>query len=219
MWLELLESFLGVEGNPNPFDTSEGSITIVDLTCPFVDSETACVLFSICLDLFCSTLSTTGKIVALGEAHKFMSQSASSQQFANSVIQNIRLQRHLGVCTVISTQDPHIHPELLELSSFIVMHRFDSPRWFGTLRKHVGFYSTTEFGNSAEDRETDKNVANAFEQIMCLNAGQALVYYPRLMTVDHRGDFEKIVVLGAKLIKVQVRKRLTLDGGVTKTAL
>ncbi|KAK6517613.1 hypothetical protein TWF281_004262 [Arthrobotrys megalospora] len=217
--LELLESFLGAEENPNPFDASEGSITIVDLTCPFVDSETACVLFSICLDLFCSTPTTTGKIVALDEAHKFMSQTASSQQFANSVIQNIRLQRHLGLRTVISTQDPHVHPELLELSSFIIMHRFDSPRWFSTLRKHVGFHNITETGNSTEDRETNEQAASAFEQIMSLNAGQALVYCPRLMTVDYRAGLEKVVRLGNKLIMMQVRKRLTFDGGVTKTAV
>ncbi|KAK6338575.1 hypothetical protein TWF730_002638 [Orbilia blumenaviensis] len=217
--LELLESFLGAEDNPNPFDASEGSITIVDLTCPFVDSETACVLFSICLDLFCSSPSTTGKIVALDEAHKFMSQTSSSQQFAKSVIQNIRLQRHLGLRTVISTQDPHVHPELLELSSFIIMHRFDSPRWFATLRKHVGFLNTTESGNSAEDREINEHAASAFETIMNLNAGQALVYCPRLMTVDYRGEQERVVRLGNRLISMQVRKRLTQDGGVTKTAL
>ncbi|KAF3217775.1 hypothetical protein TWF192_010913 [Orbilia oligospora] len=217
--LELLESFLGAEGNPNPFDASEGSITIVDLTCPFVDSETACVLFSICLDLFCSSPSTTGKIVALDEAHKFMSQTTSSQQFAKSVIQNIRLQRHLGLRTVISTQDPHVHPELLELASFIVMHRFDSPRWFNTLRKHVGFHNTSENGDTAEDIETSRQAASAFEMIMNLNAGQALVYCPRLMTVDYRQNNEKVVRLGTRLIRMQVRKRLTLDGGITKTAL
>ncbi|KAK6352035.1 hypothetical protein TWF718_005184 [Orbilia javanica] len=217
--LELLESFLGSEDNPNPFDAAEGSITIVDLTCPFVDSETACILFSICLDLFCASPSTTGKIVALDEAHKFMSQTSSSQHFAKSVIQNIRLQRHLGVRTVISTQDPHVHPELLELASFIIMHRFDSPRWFSTLRKHVGFHNTREGGDSAEDRESREQAASAFEMIMNLNAGQALVYCPRLLTVDYRGGDQRVIRLGTRLIKMQVRKRLTLDGGVTRNAI
>ncbi|KAK6499524.1 hypothetical protein TWF506_004154 [Arthrobotrys conoides] len=217
--LELLESFLGAEGNANPFDASEGSITIVDLTCPFVDPETACVLFSICLDLFCSSPSTTGKIVALDEAHKFMSQTASSQQFAKSVIQNIRLQRHLGLRTIISTQDPHVHPELLELASFIIMHRFDSPRWFNTLRKYVGFHNTVEGYDVAEELGTGGPAAESFNLIMSLNAGQALVYCPRLLTVDYREGKEMIVRLGTRLIVMQVRKRLTLDGGVTKNAL
>lgn len=148
-----------------------------------------------------------------------MSQTASSQQFAKSVIQNIRLQRHLGLRTVISTQDPHVHPELLELASFIVMHRFDSPRWFNTFRKHVGFHNTSEGENTAKDRETSKLAASAFETIMNLNAGQALVYCPRLLTVDYREVDEKVVRLGTRLIRMQVRKRLTMDGGVTKTAL
>lgn len=67
---DLLESFIGAETNPNLFVGSEGSITIVDLTCPFVDAETACILFSICLDLYSGSASNTGKIVALDEAHK-----------------------------------------------------------------------------------------------------------------------------------------------------
>ncbi|KAJ6260795.1 hypothetical protein Dda_5025 [Drechslerella dactyloides] len=220
--LELLESFIGAEQNPTPFTPVAGSVTIVDLTCPFVDAETACVLFSICLDLYSSAPSDTGKVVALDEAHKasYIENEISDTEFANSVIQNIRLQRHLGLRTIISTQDPQVHPELLELASFIIMHRFDSPRWFKTLRSHVGFDAENDTSASAEEEaEANRRATTAFEQIMCLNTGEAYLYCPQLATVEQRAYKQEIVRLGNKLLKVRIRKRLTKDGGVSKNVL
>lgn len=69
--LELLESFLDLEGNTDAFDFGAGGITIVDLSCPFVDENTACVLFNICLGVYLQDSSIkSGKIVAVDEAHK-----------------------------------------------------------------------------------------------------------------------------------------------------
>ncbi|EPS36678.1 hypothetical protein H072_9743 [Dactylellina haptotyla CBS 200.50] len=227
MRLELLESFIGSEKNPNQFSAAPGTITIVDLTCPFVDAETACLLFSICLDLFGSASCNTGKIVALDEAHKFMSNRASSQRFAESIIQNIRLQRHLGLRTVISTQDPDVHSELLELSNFIIMHRFDSPRWLEVLKHHVGFGDNNllparaiEGGWGAWDEPVKTSKPpGIFDEIMGLNPGEALLYCPQLVTVESQEGYEKTALLRNRMIKVLVRRRLTKDGGVTRTAL
>ena len=47
-----------------------GTLTIVDLSCPFVDESSACALFSICLDLFLESRNTASRIVALDESHK-----------------------------------------------------------------------------------------------------------------------------------------------------
>ena len=47
-----------------------GSLTIVDLSCPFVDESAACVMFNICLALFLEDREKAGHIVALDEAHK-----------------------------------------------------------------------------------------------------------------------------------------------------
>ena len=47
-----------------------GSLTIVDLSCPFVDESAACVMFNICLALFLEDREKAGRIVALDEAHK-----------------------------------------------------------------------------------------------------------------------------------------------------
>ncbi len=47
-----------------------GSLTIVDLSCPFVDESAACAMFNICLALFLEERGDTGRIIALDEAHK-----------------------------------------------------------------------------------------------------------------------------------------------------
>ena len=47
---------------------SQGRLTIIDLTDPVIDSESACVLFDICLAIFLEKTSC-GKVVALDEAH------------------------------------------------------------------------------------------------------------------------------------------------------
>lgn len=52
------------------WDFKPGALTIVDLSCHFVDESSACALFSICLDLFLESRNTASRIVALDEAHK-----------------------------------------------------------------------------------------------------------------------------------------------------
>ncbi len=52
------------------WDFKPGTLTIVDLSCPFVDESSACALFRICLDLFLESRNTASRIVALDEAHK-----------------------------------------------------------------------------------------------------------------------------------------------------
>lgn len=94
MRLQLLESFLDLSGRPNqpqpplrgsnrkfrgaahakPGNTvwrfEKGSLTIVDLSCPFVDENDACALFNICLGIFLEGRGKEGRVVALDEAHK-----------------------------------------------------------------------------------------------------------------------------------------------------
>ena len=47
-----------------------GGITIVDLSYPFVDVNTACSLFNICMGIYLESNSRTSKIIAVDEAHK-----------------------------------------------------------------------------------------------------------------------------------------------------
>lgn len=78
MRLNLLESFLEprpVLGKKKSNSTDiwsfeKGSLTIIDLSCPFVDENDACALFNLCLSLFLENRSDGGCLVALDEAHK-----------------------------------------------------------------------------------------------------------------------------------------------------
>ena len=47
-----------------------GSLTIIDLSCPFVDESAACTMLNICLAIFLEDRKETSRIVALDEAHK-----------------------------------------------------------------------------------------------------------------------------------------------------
>ena len=49
-----------------------GSLTIVDLSCPFVDESEACAMFNICLSIFLEDRKKVSRIVALDEVHKVM---------------------------------------------------------------------------------------------------------------------------------------------------
>lgn len=81
MRLQLLESFM----EPNSqwtrstrpaaspetvWDFQPGSLTVVDLSDPFLSSEDACVLFSIALSIFMEERTRCGRVVAMDEAHK-----------------------------------------------------------------------------------------------------------------------------------------------------
>lgn len=47
-----------------------GSLTIVDLSCQFIDESAACALFNMCLSIFLDDRQDVGRIIALDEAHK-----------------------------------------------------------------------------------------------------------------------------------------------------
>lgn len=71
MRLGLLESFLDMKDScPEP-QFLPGEITIMDMSCPFVDANTACILFEIGLQKYLQHKST-GKMIVLDEAHKVL---------------------------------------------------------------------------------------------------------------------------------------------------
>ena len=71
-WIEAYEETLRQEAvrQGKLWDFAPGSLTIVDLSCPFVDDSAACALFAICLELFLESRGDVGRVVALDEAHK-----------------------------------------------------------------------------------------------------------------------------------------------------
>jgi len=151
-----------------------GALTIVDLSDPFVDPASACVLFDICLALFLEDQTGIGKVIALDEAHKFMNGTAVSEVFTQSLLTVIREQRHKGARVIIATQEPTISPKLLDLCSMTIVHRFTSPEWLETLKKHLAAASSSA-GNNRQDAEA------LFREIVQLNVGESLLFSPTAM--------------------------------------
>ena len=67
--LDLLESFLDLDSSSTDLAFGAGEVTIIDMSCPFVDSNTACVLFKIAIKKYLES-SVAGKMIVLDEAHK-----------------------------------------------------------------------------------------------------------------------------------------------------
>ncbi|KAF8244386.1 hypothetical protein K440DRAFT_609685 [Wilcoxina mikolae CBS 423.85] len=198
--LDLLESFLDLENRDACFEFGPGSLTVVDLSCPFVDENTACVLFNICIGVYLgSEASDKGRIIAVDEAHKYMTDTPASKVLTDRLLSVIREQRHYGVRVIISTQEPTISPRLMDLSSATIIHRFTSPEWYNILRTHISV-----FQGGAEGMDL-------FEHIIGLDVGEALVFAPSAFVAY--SDEVMPRKLNSELVKVAVRKRVTWDGG------
>ncbi|KAM0249659.1 hypothetical protein ACHAQJ_008956 [Trichoderma viride] len=172
-----------------------GQLTIIDLSCPCVTEETACSLFNICLSLFLEQNPNIGRVVALDEAHKYMTDTAECAVLTEALLSNIRLQRHLGLRVIISTQEPTISPKLLDLCSITIVHRFTSPDWLQSLKKHLAGASIAP---PANDQPTSNGLSNGdtkndlvklrpspndlatelFSKIVALRRGEALLFCP-----------------------------------------
>ncbi|KAL7912662.1 hypothetical protein GGI35DRAFT_476499 [Trichoderma velutinum] len=166
-----------------------GQLTIVDLSCPCVTEETACSLFNICLELFIQHKSNVGLVVALDEAHKYMTDTVESEMLTARLLENIRVQRHVGIRVIISTQEPTISPKLLDLCSVTIVHRFSSPDWMHSLRQHLAGASIASVATDEETENGDGKAANIrpnsndlakelFHKIVDLRRGEALLFCP-----------------------------------------
>ncbi|KAK2739634.1 hypothetical protein FQN55_009370 [Onygenales sp. PD_40] len=239
MRLQLLESFLqkpstGMLGkyrttNPalpeeNVWDFPKGSLTIIDLSCPFVDENDACSLFNIGLSIFMERRSESGRIVALDEAHKFLTtNSREAINLTDSLLSIVRQQRHLATRVIIATQEPTLSLSLLDLCNVTIVHRFTSPAWYKTLRGHLA--------GAVFDGESTYTSDGLFSRIVTLRTGEALVFCPSAMLdlAREKGDEVssagtdgavtstlrplQVKELGAKYARIRIRKRVTTDGG------
>ncbi|KAK0767046.1 hypothetical protein N5P37_000778 [Trichoderma harzianum] len=255
--LETLESFMVKEqvvhiskkkaiqsqGKANSWEPKTGQLTIIDLSCPCVTEETACSLFNICLSLFLEQSPQVGRVVALDEAHKFMTDTAECQVLTESLLSNIRLQRHLGLRVIISTQEPTISPKLLDLCSVTIVHRFTSPDWLQSLKKHLagaslsllskGQHTPNGLPNGDDKingvrsvRENPSDVAaELFGKIVALRRGEALLFCPSgivgvrttAIKTENGSPAKKtspqLIKLSYGHLKIRVRERITQDGG------
>jgi hypothetical protein len=80
----------------------------------------------------------TKRDTVLDEAHKYLTDTGTASRLTDTLLTIIRQQRHENMRVLISTQEPTVVPsQSLDLCSFILAHRFSSPRWLKHLAEHV----------------------------------------------------------------------------------
>ncbi|PHH79780.1 hypothetical protein CDD80_3773 [Ophiocordyceps camponoti-rufipedis] len=216
----------------NSWAPQPGELTIVDLSCPCVTPDAACALFNICVSLFIEQDPTIGRVIALDEAHKYMthSEDGASSTLTETLLSIIRLQRHVATRVIVSTQEPTVSPKLLDLSSVTIVHRFTSPAWLRSLKQHL---ATDGASDGADDSTPDDSSSAAslvdvrqsdFEskllgKILALGQGEAFLFSPSsIIDVSEdaaHGNDVRPIKLGSGAIKIHIRKRVTEDGGRT----
>lgn len=170
------------------------NLVIVDLTDPLLSKEEANGLFQVITEQFRSISVEGGKLLALDEAHKFM-VGDESDGLSEAIVNVARLMRHDGMRLAVSTQSPKaLAPELLELVSVAVLHKFHSQDWWSYLRRKLPLPE------------------EAWNQILRLRSGNALVFASRQAFASR-----SIGANDPQLVPLRVRRRITADFGSSRT--
>ena len=219
---------LGMKGDC--IAVERGTLTIIDLSDPFVDASTACILFDICLGIILKrhkeVVTTSrippGLIITLDEAHKFLDKGTPSADiFTSSLLTTIREQRHNAARVIIATQEPTISEKLLDLCSVSIIHRFSSPAWFTTLATHLGGASSMTSEKAEEDTAVKRE--ELFKQILALQVGESLVFSPtswvRGGALPGGGDAAEPARLGSGVLRMKTRERKGDDSGKTRNVV
>ncbi len=148
-----------------------GRLIIVDLRDEFIDKDDALGLFVIMLNIFAGVKEYQGlrfnKFIVFDEAHKYM----DNKDLTSTIVTAIREMRHKGVSMMIASQDPMSLPtEIIELSSIMLMHKFNSPQWVKHVQKSIIQLQTLSSSDMASlvpgeaylwaTKSTDKGVTN-----------------------------------------------------------
>jgi DNA helicase HerA-like ATPase len=169
-----------------------GRLVIVDLRDELVEKDEALGLFVVLLQLFAETTyegRPFNKLVVFDEAHKYI----DNPDLVAGLVEVVREMRHKGTSIMVASQDPPSVPtSLIELSTQIILHKFNSPAWL----KHV------QKANVALESLTSSKLA-------ALGPGEAYVWSSKAT--------DDAFTNGA--VKIRCRPRATQHGGGTKTAL
>jgi hypothetical protein len=169
-----------------------GRLLIVDLRDEFIEKDEALGLFVVLLQIFADAkyrAQRFNKLVVFDEAHKYI----ESPDLVDGLVSVVREMRHKGTSVLVASQDPPSVPiALIELSSQIILHRFNSPAWL----KHV--------------QKANASLSNvSAEQMARLATGEAYVWSSRATDP----------VFSREAVRVLCRPRVTAHGGSTKTAV
>jgi hypothetical protein len=169
-----------------------GRLIIVDVRDEFIEKDQALGLFVVLLQLFADAKhdgKAFNKLVVFDEAHKYI----DSPDLVAGLVEVVREMRHKGTSIMVASQDPPSVPvSLIELSSQIILHKFNSPAWL----KHI------QKANAALGGLTSEKMAH-------LRPGEAYLWSSKAT--------DDAFCKGA--IKVKCRPRVTQHGGATKTAV
>jgi len=174
-----------------------GRLIIVDLRDEFIEKDEALGLFVVLLQLFADAklVGDDGeehpfnKLVVFDEAHKYI----ESPDLVAGLVEVVREMRHKGTSIMVASQDPPSVPvSLIELSSQIILHKFNSPAWLKHLQKANAALGGLNPGRMAH-----------------LRPGEAYVWSSKAT--------DDSFTSGA--VKVKLRPRVTQHGGATKTAV
>ena len=161
-----------------------GRLVVVDLRDEFIDKDEALGLFVIMLNIFSSDKSMS-KFIVFDEAHKYMDNKA----LAGKIVEAIREMRHKGVSIMIASQDPPSLPnEIIELSSIVITHKFNSPTWLKHIQKSI----------------TNLNILKPSD-MSSLGTGEAFLWASKAS--------DKAITIKPK--KIKIRPRFTKHGGAT----
>jgi hypothetical protein len=169
-----------------------GRLIIVDLRDEYIEKDEALGLFVVMLQIFSEATyqgSTFNKLVVFDEAHKYI----ENDDLVSGLVEVVREMRHKGTSIMVASQDPPSVPvSLIELSSHIIMHKFNSPAWL----KHI------QKANAALGELTSDKMSR-------LGTGEAYVWSSKAS--------DDSFTRGA--VKIKCRPRITQHGGITKTAV
>jgi len=169
-----------------------GRLVIVDLRDEFIEKDEALGLFVVLLQIFGDATfegRPFNKLVVFDEAHKYI----GNPDLVDGLVGVVREMRHKGTSILVASQDPPSVPvSLIELSSQIILHRFNSPAWL----KHIQKANAALLGITAE-------------QLARLKPGEAFIWSSKATDQS----------FSREAVKVTLRPRATLHGGTTKTAV
>ena len=170
-----------------------GRLVIVDLRDEFIVKDEALGLFVIMLNIFSAVKNVNeqhfNKFIVFDEAHKYM----GNKDLTGNIVTAIREMRHKGVSIMIASQDPPSLPnEIIELSSIVLLHKFNSPLWL----KHVQRSITQLSGLTPTD-------------MSALIPGEGFLWTSKAT--------ERSIT--NKPVKISTRPRVTKHGGATVQAV
>ncbi|KAK7697257.1 hypothetical protein SLS64_013742 [Diaporthe eres] len=219
----------------NIWDFQPGSLTIVDLTDPFLGSEEACALFSIALSIFMEQRTRCGGVVAMDNAHKvslsclatktrsvrtdsvfqFLARNGEAKRLIDELGSIVRQQRHNDTRVMIATEEPTQCPELADLADATFMHRSLPPAGLNTLHNHLG---EAHIASNSSTRKKGSHGHQLNEKIARLGTGETLVFCPAahlsvkgVKAGKSASGLGSVVPLGDRCARVKIRKRLTAE--------